>query len=207
MKTPLLLTLATALMLSACGRQETVDELPSTSDLANAAKAEADKAVKKAGVEEEQAAENRNYLNPVRGFSITLPEGWSRDAGASNADGVVAQDPGAGADVRVFWQKNDGDKDLHQIVAAMNGRSEAVDGDFVGENEYRGTANDGEGNNVAVRLVKKADGSLVSATFVFPEMLNEQYLAIAQKTLDSLRVFAPAVPDAAAPSPASNAAQ
>jgi hypothetical protein len=202
MKAPLLLTLAAALFLASCGRQEAVDDLPSSDELAAQAKAAADNAAERAGATEEQAAENRNYVNTPRGFSITLPEGWSRDAAASTADGVVAEDPGAGADVRVFWSANADDKDLQQVVEALNDGSEAVDGDFIGEREYRGTANDGEGNSVAVRLIKKADGSLVTATFVFPEMLSEQYLAIGQQALDSLRVFEPA---GAAPAKADNA--
>ena len=73
----------------------------------------------------------------------------------------------------------------------MNVGSEGVDGDFIGDTEYRGTANDGEGNNVAVRLMRQSDGGFVTATFVYPEMLSEQYQAIAEKTLDSLRIFAP----------------
>ena len=143
-----------------------------------------------------------------RGFSVTLPEGWVMDKGASNDDGVVYEDPGAGADVRVFWQKNGDDQTLQQIVEALSSGAEGVDGDFVGDNEYRGTANDGEGNNVAVRLLRQPDGSIVTATFVYPEMLSEQYQSIAEKLLDSLRVFAPrdGAEQADASAPADNAA-
>ena len=134
-----------------------------------------------------------------------------KDGEASNADGVVYQDPGAGADVRVFWQKNDNDQTLQQIVEALSDGAEGVDGDFIGENEYRGTANDGEGNNVALRLLKQPDGAIVTATFVYPEMLSEQYQPIAQTLLDSLRIFAPKAqtPEGASatatPAPAANA--
>jgi predicted small lipoprotein YifL len=197
------LALSLSLALAACGRQEPVSDLPSSEELANAANAAAAEALQNVSRDETVAEENRNYVNNARGFSITLPEGWVRDASASNGDGVVSEDAGAGADIRVFWSKNDGDKDLQQIVEGMTQGSEAVDGDFVGNNEYRGTANDGEGNSVAVRLVRKPDGSLITATFVFPEMLSEQYLAIGQKTLDSLRVFG--MPAAAEPATAANA--
>ncbi len=143
------------------------------------------------------------------GFSVTLPEGWVMDKGASNDDGVVYEDPGAGADVRVFWQKNEGDETLQQTVEALNSSAEGVDGDFVGDSEYRGTANDGEGNNVAVRLLRQPDGAVVTATFVYPEMLSEQYQGIAEKLLDSLRVFAPreASDQTQTPAAAANAAQ
>ena len=192
------------LMLSACGRTEPVGDMPTQEQLAAAANAAAANAVanQQDGAEE---AESRNYVNLDRGFSITLPEGWTKDKGASNADGVVYQDPGAGADVRVFWQKNSGDQTLQQIVEAMSNGAEGVDGDYIGENEYRGTANDGEGNNVAVRLLRQADGAIVTATFVYPEMLSEQYQGIADRTLTSLRAFAP---KAATPEvPAANATE
>lgn len=192
-----------ALSLAACGRQEPVGDVPSSEDLSNAANAAAAAAANVTKQDQENTAENRNYINNQRGFSITLPEGWVKDASGSTADGVVFEDAGAGADIRVFWSKNKGDGDLQKVVESMNEGSEAVDGDFVGPNEYRGTANDGEGNSVAVRLIRKADGSLVTATFVYPEMLTEQYLGIAGKTLTSLRVFNPAGSEA--PATADNA--
>lgn len=189
------------LLLAGCGRTEPVGDMPSQEQLAAAANAAAATALATAQAD---AAESRNYVNEARGFSITLPEGWTIDKAASNADGIVYQDPGAGADVRVFWQKNDNDETLQQIVEAVNGASEGVDGDFIGENEYRGTANDGEGNNVVVRLLRQPDGSIVSATFVYPEMLSEQYQAMSGTVLDSLRTF-PVKGARPAPPPADNA--
>ena len=193
------------LLLVACGRAEPVEYLPSQEELAAAANAAAAKAV---AAEKAETSATRNYVNIERGFSITFPEGWEKDASASNVNGVVYQDPGAGADVRIFWQRNDEKQTLQQVVSAMSSGSEGVDGDFVGDNEYRGTANDGEGNNVAVRLLRQPDGSIVTATFVYPEMLSEQYQAIAEKVLDSLRIFARKAETAeggTAPEAASNA--
>lgn len=175
------------LLLAACGRAEPVEDLPSQEELAAAANAAAATAMAKAKAD---TPASRNYVNVERGFSITFPEGWEKDAASSNADGVVYQDPGAGADVRIFWQKKTGDERLQQIVETVNEGSEGVSGDFIGENEYRGTANDGEGNNVALRLIKQPDGSIITASFVYPEMLSEQYQAMAEKTLDSLHIFA-----------------
>jgi hypothetical protein len=176
------------LLLVACGRAEPVEDVPSQDQLAAAAKEAAAKAMATA---KGDTPASRNYVNVERGFSITFPEGWEKDATASNGDGSVYQDPGAGADVRVFWQKNDGDQTLQQLVEAVSSGAEGVDGDFIGENEYRGTANDGEGNNVALRLIKQPGGGIVTATFVYPEMLSEQYQAMAEKTLESLHIFAP----------------
>ncbi|MDI1296874.1 MAG: hypothetical protein PSY12_13500 [bacterium] len=183
------------LMLVACGRAEPVGDMPSQEELANAANAAA-----AAALATQQAAEGteaRNYVNIDHGFSVSFPEGWVKDASTSTADGAVYQDPGAGADLRVFWQKNDNDQTLQQIVEAISSGAEGVDGDYVSDKEYRGTANDGEGNNVAIRLLKQPDGSIVTATFVYPEMLSEQYQPIAAKALNSLRTFAPkaATPD------------
>jgi len=176
------------MLLVACGRAEPVEDMPTQEELAAAANAAAAKAV---ASEQADAAASRNYVNVERGFSITFPEGWQKDASAGTADSVVYQDPGAGADVRVFWQDNRDDQTLQQIVESVSSGSEGVDGDFIGDNEYRGTSNDGEGNNVAMRLLRQPNGTIVTATFVYPEMLSEQYQAIAEKTLDSLRIFAP----------------
>ncbi|WP_242125061.1 hypothetical protein [Sphingobium sp. Sx8-8] len=195
------------LLLVACGRAEPVEDLPSQDELAAAANAAAAKAMAAAKAD---TPASRNYVNVERGYSFTFPEGWQKDNASSNADGAVYQDPGAGADVRVFWQKNDGDQTLQQLVQTVNEGSEGVSGDFVGDHEYRGTANDGEGNNVALRLMKQPDGSLVSATFVYPEMLSEQYQAMAEKTLDSLKIFAPKAQTAegsAVPAAADNTAR
>lgn len=195
------------LLLAACGRTEPVADMPSQEELAAAANAAAANAI--SNQQADETPDSRNYVNLDRGFSVTLPEGWVMDKGASNDDGVVYEDPGAGADVRVFWQKNGDDQTLQQIVEALSSGAEGVDGDFVGDNEYRGTANDGEGNNVAVRLLRQPDGSMVTATFVYPEMLSEQYQSIAEKLLDSLRVFAPrdGAEQAGASAPADNAAK
>ena len=195
------------LLLAACGRTEPVADMPSQEEMAAAANAAAANALESQPADE--SADSRNYVNLDRGFSVTLPEGWVMDKGASNDDGVVYEDPGAGADVRVFWQKNEGDETLQQTVEALNSSAEGVDGDFVGDNEYRGTANDGEGNNVAVRLLRQSDGAVVTATFVYPEMLSEQYQGIAEKLLDSLRVFAPreASDQTQTPAASANAAQ
>ena len=179
--------LLSVLLLAACGRAEPVSDMPSQEELAAAANAATAKALAESKAE---AAENRNYVNEDRGFSVSFPEGWEQDAAASTPDGTVFQDPGAGADVRVFWQRNGEQQTLQQVVQSMSSGSEGVDGDFIGDNEYRGTANDGEGNNVAVRLLRQPDGGIVTATFVYPEMLSEQYQPIAKKVLDSLRVFA-----------------
>ncbi|MCI4590001.1 hypothetical protein MOK15_07830 [Sphingobium sp. BYY-5] len=194
------------LLLAACGRTEPVADMPSQEELAAAANAAAANAI--ANQQADETPDSRNYVNLAHGFSVTLPEGWERDKAASNADGVVYQDPGAGADVRIFWQKNDQNQTLQQIVNTVSNGAEGVDGDFVGDNEYRGTANDGEGNNVAIRLLRQPDGSIVTATFVYPEMLSEQYQGIAEKLLTSLRAFAPqgqAEKAAAGPAEAANA--
>lgn len=183
------------LMLVACGRAEPVENMPSQEELAAAANAAAAAAL--ANQQASEGTENRNYVNVQRGFSISFPDGWTMDKGASTDDGAVYQDPGAGADVRVFWQKNDGDRTLRQIVGAVSDGAEGVDGNYIGDNEYRGTANDGEGNNVALRLLRQPDGSIVTATFVYPEMLSEQYKPIIDTALASLRIFAPEEPTAA----------
>lgn len=205
MKSAPLAAVLPLLLLVACGRAEPVEDMPSQEELAAAANAAAAKAL---ATEKAATPAIRNYVNIERGFSITFPEGWERDGTAGTADGAVYRDPGAGADVRVFWQKKDGEQPLQQIVETISRGSEGVDGEYVGDNEYRGTANDGEGNNVALRLLKQPGGAVVTATFVYPEMLSEQYQAMAEKALDSLKIFAPKAetPDGGAAPEAGNTA-
>ena len=200
MKRFLLTAAALPLFLTACGRQESVDDLPSTEELAAAANA----AMAKAKPPEGEPVQNRDYKNDERGFSITVPVGWAQDTEASTADGAVFKDPGAGAEVRLLWSANAEGKDLQEAVNGLNAGAEGVDGRVVGENEYRGTSGDGQGNRVAVRLLRKPDGSLVTATFAYPEMLNAQYAALGTQTLDSLKLLD--VPAEAPPPPAANAA-
>ncbi|MFZ2997337.1 hypothetical protein [Sphingobium sp.] len=177
------------LLLVACGRTEPVSDMPTQEELAAAANAAAARAL--TSQQAADADETRLYTNIEHGFSVTFPEGWMINKGASTDEGAVYEDPGAGADVRVFWQQNDRDQTLQQIVGTVSSGSEGVNGEYIGENEYRGTANDGEGNNVAIRLLRQPDGSIVTATFVYPEMLSEQYKPIMDKTLASMRIFAP----------------
>lgn len=200
-----LAALTTVLLLAACGRTEPVADLPDQEQLAAAANEAAAKAI--GNQQSEATPPVRTYSSGIHGFSATFPEGWVMDKGASTEDGVVYEDPGAGADVRIFWQANARDQTLQQIVEALNDGAEGVDGDFIGASEYRGTANDGEGNNVAIRLLKKSDGSIVTATFVYPEMLSEQYRTIAKQVLDSLRLVDAQPAEAALPPAAANAAQ
>ena len=199
-----LAALTTVLLLAACGRTEPVADLPDQEQLAAAANEAAAKAI--GNQQSEATPPVRTYSSGIHGFSATFPEGWVMDKGASTEDGVVYEDPGAGADVRIFWQANARDQTLQQIVEALNDGAEGVDGDFIGASEYRGTANDGEGNNVAIRLLKKSDGSIVTATFVYPEMLSEQYRTIAKQVLDSLRLVDAQPAEAALPAAAANAA-
>lgn len=186
----LALTLALpALLLAGCGRQEAVGDVPSNDELARAADLAIANAAANESVAADQAAAALEYVNAIHGFAFYPPEGWVRDASASTAEGVVFQDPSGGAaDIRVFWQKNDGDTTMQDIVEAMNDGATGAEGDFVGDNEYRGTSSDGEGNTVAVRLIRKADGSLISATFVYPEALADQYKVIGGNALASLKI-------------------
>ncbi len=204
MKTFPLAACLSLLLLVACGRAEPVEDMPSQEELAAAANAAAASALATAKADD---VESRNYVNMERGFSATFPEGWQQDASASNADGAVFEDPGAGANVRVFWQANRDNQTLQQIVEKVSSGAEGVDGDYIGDNEYRGTANDNDGNNVAIRVLRQPQRGTVIATFTYPEMLSEQYQAIASRALDSLEIFAPqgaAAQKAAAPDEAGN---
>lgn len=176
---------ALTLLLAACGRQESVEEVRADRAAANAP---LPTPIPKPASDGRTVAtgKQRVYVNAPHGYTITLPEGWVRNDGASNADGVVYEDPGAGANVRVFWTKNASNADIEQMIEGMN--DEAVEGNFSSPNDYSGTANDGKGNRVAIRILKLPDGSAVNATVAYPEMLSDQYEAIGKAALDSLEV-------------------
>ncbi len=176
--------LALAFLATACGRQESVEEVQADRARAEAPPVTAARPVKDSRVI--ATGPQRTYANSAHGFSITLPEGWVRNDGASNADGVVYEDPGAGADIRVFWAKNGENADIRQIVAGMHDGAEGVEGNYTSPSEYRGAATDGRDNRVSIRVLKLADGSAVSATVTYPEMLSDQYAAIGKAALDSL---------------------
>ncbi len=176
------------LLLTACGRTEPVSDMPTQEELAAAANAAAANAI--ANQQADEKIDDRNYTDVARGFSLIFPEGWVKSKETAGPDTVVYEDPGAGAAIRVSWDANGEGKSLQQVVESSTAGSEGVDGDFIGDNEYRGTANDGEGNNVALRLLRQPGGAVVTTTFVYPEMLSEQYQGIAEKFLDSVRIFA-----------------
>ena len=79
------------LLLAACGRTEPVADMPSQEELAAAANAAAANAI--SNQQADETPDSRNYVNLDRGFSVTLPEGWVMDKGASNDDGVVCKAP------------------------------------------------------------------------------------------------------------------
>src|SRR3546814_18738597 len=116
-----------------------LEDLPSQDELAAAANAAAARAMAEAKAD---TPESRNYVNVERGFSFTFPEGWQKDAASSNADGVVYQDPGAGADVRIFWPQPAGDPTLQQIVETVREGSDRVHGDYISDNESSGKPTD-----------------------------------------------------------------
>ena len=185
MKQAILLSFTLALALTGCGRQESVEEVRADRARANAPQPAA---IAKPAAEDRTVAtgEQRVYVNTARGYTATLPEGWVRNDAASNADGVVYEDPGAGAAIRLSWQKSGGDAEIRQMIEAMGEGTEAMEGNFTSPSDYRGTAKDVEGNRLAVRILKLPDGSAVRATFTYPEMLSDQYEAIGKAALDSL---------------------
>ena len=199
-------------LLAACGRQESVDDLPDANAIVNAASQQVIKP-ELGDARFIATGKNRLYTDAAHGFSIMLPEGWVRNETMTGPEGVFFGDPGSGADIRIAWARNSGDADFQQLIESVddNGGAEtgnSADGAAATAStgqDYMGTANDGEGNRVLLRILRLHDGSIASATMVFPEMLSDQYEKIARDTLASLKltgVGAVSVPAVTAPKPA-----
>lgn len=196
-------------LLAACGRQESVDDLPDANAIVNAASQQVIKP-ELGDARFIATGKNRLYTDAAHGFSIMLPEGWVRNETMTGPEGVFFGDPGSGADIRIAWARNSGDADFQQLIESVddNGGAETgntADGAAATAQGYMGTANDGEGNRVLLRILRLHDGSIASATMVFPEMLSDQYEKIARDTLASLKltgIAAVPVPAVTAPKPA-----
>lgn len=107
-----------ALLLSSCGKQEAVGDVPSSEELAKQADA-ASKAIR-----DEEAAANADgaapavdsaamtsYANALRGFSIMVPKDWTADENASDDNGQVFNDAESKAVLTAGWIENREDAD------------------------------------------------------------------------------------------------
>ncbi len=185
--------LSAALLLSSCGKQEAVGDVPSSEELAKqadaASKAIQDEEAAAAGVENApvvDSTEMTSYANALRGFSIMVPKDWAADEAASDDDGRVFNDAASKATLTAGWIENREDVDLTAAVKTLEDAGEGMTGDYVNENEYRAAGFIEEGSKTAQRILRKPDGTMIQAAITYPADSAETIDPLAQQILDSL---------------------
>lgn len=189
---PICTALSAALLLSACGKQEAVKDMPSSEELAKQAEAAA-KAIRDqedvAASADSSAVDTSNMIshaNALRGFTILVPKSWSANVEASDENGQVFSNAGTGVTLTVGWIENLNDAELLAAVKKLEDTGEGVTGDYVNENEYRAAGVIGEGKKTAQRILRKPDGSMVRAMIDYPSARAEALDPLATRILDSL---------------------
>ena len=185
--------LTLALLLSACGKQEAVGDVPSSEELAQqadaasqairdeAAAAEGDGA--KAAVD---LASMESYANALRGFTIMVPAGWTVDTAASDDNGRVFTETTSGTKLAVSWVENREDAAWSKAVEAVEDGNEAMEGGAVGKNEYRASGILTNGLKSSQRLLRKPDGTMVQAEITYAADQAKSTDPLASAILDSL---------------------
>ncbi|MEP3224924.1 MAG: hypothetical protein ABJO01_03030 [Parasphingorhabdus sp.] len=187
--------LSAALLLSSCGKQEAVGDVPSSEELAQQADA-ASKAIR-----DEEAAANAegaeaepvldsaamtSYANALRGFTIMVPKNWAADEEASDDNGRIFKDAESQASLTAGWIENREDADLAAAVKALEDAGEGMSGDYVNENEYRASGTLSQGNKTAQRILRKPDGTMIKAEINYPADSADKIDGLSEQILDSL---------------------
>ncbi len=190
---PFSAALTLALLLSACGKQEAVSEVPSSEELARQADA-ASKAIRDA--EAAGAGEGANapvdlasmesYTNTLRGYTIMVPSGWTVDEAASDDNGRVFTETASGTKLAVSWVENREDAAWSNAVEAVEDGSDAMEGGAVGENEYRASGISTDGRKSVQRLLRKPDGTMVQAEITYAADQAKSTDPLASVIIDSL---------------------
>lgn len=190
---PISAALSAALLLSSCGKQEAVGDVPSSEELAKQADA-ASKAIRDEAAAANadgsgpvvDSAEMTSYSNALRGFSIMVPKSWTADARASDDNGGVFNNAETKAKLSADWIENREDADLIAAVKALEDAGEGMTGDYVNENEYRASGIIEEGSKTAQRILRKPDGTMIRAMITYPADSAEAIDPLAAQILDSL---------------------
>lgn len=190
---PISAALSAALLLSSCGKQEAVGDVPSSEELAKQADA-ASKAIRDeaaaanadGSVPVVDSAEMASYSNALRGFSIMVPKSWTADTRSSDDNGGVFNNTEAKAKLSAGWIENREDADLTAAVKALEDAGEGMTGDYVNENEYRASGIIEEGSKTAQRILRKPDGTMIRAMITYPADSAETIDPLAAQILDSL---------------------
>ncbi len=188
--------LSLALLLSACGKQEAVDDVPSSEELAQKADA-ASKAIRdaEAAAQGEGATTSVNlanmesYTNTLRGFTIMVPGDWMVDETESDDNGRVYTDAATGTKLAVSWVENREDAAWSKAVEAVEDGSDAMEGTAVSANEYRASGISTNGMKSSQRLLRKPDGTMVQVEITYAADQAKSTDPLASAILDSLTLL------------------
>ena len=185
--------LTLALLLSACGKQEAVGDVPSSEELAQQADAASQAIRDEAAAAEGDGAKTAidlttldSYVNALRGYSIMVPGGWIVDKAASDDNGRVFTDTESSAKLAVSWVENREDAAWSKAVQAIEDGSDAMEGAPVGKNEYRASGILTNGQKSSQRLLRKPDGTMVQAEITYAADQSKATDPLAATILDSL---------------------
>lgn len=186
-------TLTIALLLSACGKQEAVGDVPSSEELAQQADAasqairdEADAAEGDGATSTVDLATLDSYANALRGYTIMVPGAWTVDQSSSDDNGRVYTDPESGAKLAVSWVENREDAAWSKAVQTVEDGSETMEGAPVGKNEYRASGISTNGQKSSQRMLRKPDGTMVRAEISYATDQAQSTDPLAKTILDSL---------------------
>lgn len=185
--------LTLALLLSACGKQEAVGDVPSSEELAQQADAASQAIRDEAAAAEGDGAATAidlttldSYANALRGYSIMVPGGWVVDDAASDDNGRVFTDAESGAELAVSWVENREDAAWSKAVQTIEDGSNTMEGAPVGKNEYRASGILTNGRKSSQRLLRKPDGTMVRAEVSYAADQSKEADLLASTILDSL---------------------
>ena len=185
--------LTLALLLSACGKQEAVGDVPSSEELARQADAASQAIRDEAAAAEGNGAQPAidltsmdSYTNALRGYTIMVPSGWTVDETASDDNGRVYTETVSGTKLAVSWVENREDAAWSKAVEAVEDGSDAMEGAAVGKNEYRASGILTNGLKSSQRLLRKPDGTMVQAELTYAADQAKSTDPLAAAILDSL---------------------
>lgn len=184
-----------ALILSSCGKQEAVGDVPSSEELAQRADA-ASQAIRDEAAAAEagegtgeavaiDSAELVSYTNALRGFSIMVPKNWKQVDGGSDDDGAAFENADLDMKLMAGWTENRDDAGLLAAVGKLE-TAENIAGEYVNDDEYRASGNATENQAKSERILRKPDGTMVRAVVTYPAENAETLGNLATQILDSL---------------------
>ena len=185
--------LTLALLVSACGKQEAVGDVPSSEELARQADA-ASQAIRDEAAATEGDGANaaidltsmESYTNALRGYTIMVPSGWTVDTAASDDNGRMFTETVSGTKLAVSWVENREDAAWSKAVQQVEDGTDAMEGANVSKNEYRASGVLTNGLKSSLRLLRKPDGTMVQAQVTYAADQAKATDPLASAILDSL---------------------